>query len=114
MSASVSRPALRAHQLGRLWWLPARGRGNGLDDTAWTQIADVRADHVGPLLEAFRLRRVPAYAATSPRPGLRHSHRASADPTCRIWVGASAYGRAEEALLVILPSLRGGRRDAGC
>jgi hypothetical protein len=111
MPASVSRPALRAHQLSRLWWLPAGGHGNGLDDTAWTQIADVAAADVGPLLAAFRARRVPAYAA-SPRARTRRGHRPSSEPTCRIWVGASAYGRAEQALLVILPSLRGSARNA--
>jgi hypothetical protein len=113
MLASVSRPALRAQQLNRLWWLPSHGRGNGLDDTAWTQIADVSADEVGPLLAAFRARHVPAYAARPPRAPMRRTRRASAEPACRIWVGASAYGRAEQALLVILPGLRGGARDAG-
>jgi hypothetical protein len=113
MPASVSRPVLRAHQLSRLWWLPARGHGNGLDDTAWTQIADVAAADAGPLLAAFRARRVPAYAAASPRTRSRRGRRASAGPTCRVWVGSSSYGRAEQALLVILPSLRGSARDAG-
>jgi len=113
MPASVSRPALRAQQFGRLWWLPANGRGNGLDDSAWAQIADVTAGDVKPLLAAFRARRVPAYAAASPRARMRRGRRAAAEPTWRIWVGASAYGRAEQALLVALPSLRGGAHDAG-
>jgi hypothetical protein len=113
MLASVSRPALRGLQLTRLWWLPAHGHGNGLDDTAWTQIAEVNAGDVGPLLAAFRSRSVPAYAATSPLARIRRGRRSSAEPTWRIWVGASAYGRAEQTLLVMLPSLRGGGRDAG-
>ncbi|MGH3404167.1 MAG: hypothetical protein ACRDRJ_16930 [Streptosporangiaceae bacterium] len=113
MLASVSRPVLRAQQLSRLWWLPARGRGNGLDDGAWTQIAEVSADDVGPLLTAFRARSVPAYAAPPSGAWVRRGRRASAEPTWRVWVGASAYGRAEQALLVMLPTLRRGGRDAG-
>ncbi len=35
MTAPISRPAEQAARPGRLWWLPAGGYGNGLDDDAW-------------------------------------------------------------------------------
>jgi hypothetical protein len=113
MPGSVSRPVLRAHDLGQLWWLPSGGCGNGLGDTAWAEIAAVRADTVTPLLAAFRARGVAAYAQRSPRGWIRRCRRQSAEPPCRVWVGASSYGRAEQALLVILPRLAGSAPDAG-
>lgn len=119
MPASISRPPGQAAQLrlgqagplGRLWWLPANGRGNGLDDAAWAQIIEVGADAVAPLLAAFRARGIPAYAAPAPRSARRRGLRAPAGPRCWLWAGVSAYGRAEQALLALLADTR--RGDAG-
>jgi hypothetical protein len=126
VSAPVSRPLAQPRGLGRLWWLPANGEGNGLDDGAWAPIADVSAALVAPLLAAFRAVGVPAYAApagrplTRPAPTRRPRHRTRASrsqvgqPQRRalaaeiyhIWVGTSAYGRAEEVLRIALPRLQ--------
>jgi hypothetical protein len=87
--------------VGRLWWLPAHGHGNGLDDQAWAPVLDVDASIMGPLLEALRAAGVPAYAATD-----RPSQSMQGDwPTYRIWVGTSAYGRAEDTLITVMPAL---------
>jgi hypothetical protein len=112
MPASVSRPLRRPGQLGRLWWLPANGQGNGLDDAAWAPLIDVTVTAVQPLLAALRTAGVPAYAAPAPRVPSRPGLRAPAGAGFRLWVGTSAYGRAEQALLTLLPNLRGGDSDA--
>lgn len=105
-SASYLHPELA--RFGRPWWLPPNGHGNGLDDSAWAPLADVRAAMVDPLLAEFRAAGVPAYAAPAPT-GLRSPATAlpTADrrETYRIWVGSSAHSRAEETLRTALPAL---------
>ena len=108
MSASASRPLHQPEQFGRLWWLPSRGTGNGLCDTGWAPIADIDARIVTPLLAELRAAGVPAHTApVSGRASRRQRARAklSHQPRCRLWVGTSAYGRAEEVLRVRLPVL---------
>ena len=104
MSASISRPASVPQQLGRLWWLPPGGRGNGIDDDAWAPILDVARDIVTPLLAALGAAGVPAYAAGATSTAAARGRSATA-PRWRLWVGTSAYGRAEETLIAVLPSL---------
>jgi len=82
MAASAQRSVDNPQSFGRLWWLPSRGRGNGLDDASWAPIADVDASIVTPL------RRQPA-----------------GRPRYRLWVGTSAYSQAEDLLRVRLPVL---------
>jgi hypothetical protein len=104
MPAPVSRP-VRTHQHGTLWWLPSGGQGNGLGDAAWAPVLDVPAGIVAPLLAAFSAARVPAYAA-QPDPFSRCiDRRVGARRGWRIWVGTSAYGRAEDVLLSVMPAL---------
>jgi len=103
MSASLSRPAAHRQGLGRLWWLPPGGLGNGLDDDGWAPILELAGDQVAPVLAALRAAGVPAYAA-GVRPGaLRGQHK--------LWVGTSAYGRAEQTLITVLASLSGRAAD---
>jgi hypothetical protein len=103
MWASISRPAVQ-RQFGRLWWLPPGGLGNGIDDHAWAPILEVAGDLVAPLLAALRAAGVPAYAAAV-RPGALSARH-------NLWVGTSAYGRAEQTLIAALPSLTDGRSDS--
>jgi hypothetical protein len=103
MSASISRPAVQ-QQFGRLWWLPPGGLGNGIDDHAWAPILEVAGDLVAPLLTALRAAGVPAHAGAV-RPGAVPARH-------KLWVGTSAYGRAEETLIAALPALTGGRSDS--
>jgi hypothetical protein len=92
MPASIARPVAQPQRFGRLWWLPSGGIGNGIDDDAWAPILDVTTDLVAPLLAALREAGVPGYAA----------RRRGAEPGYQLWVGSSAHGRAEEALMKAL------------
>jgi len=109
MSASISKPATVPQRFGRLWWLPSGGLGNGLDDDAWAPILEVDGDVVAPLLAALGAAGVPAYAAVPTASGAA-GHRGG-PPGCRLWVGTSAYGRAEETLIAVLPALTGRQAD---
>jgi hypothetical protein len=101
MTAQVSRPAAQLGRFGRLWWLPPGGRGNGLDDQAWAPVLQVRGQIVPQLLSALREAAVPAYAA-----GVRQPRDRGGQPeSYQLWVGASAYGRAESVLLAVMPRL---------
>ena len=105
MPASISRPMQRPQRFGRLWWLPPGGQDNGIDDHAWAPVLEVDADLVVPLLEAFREAGVPAYAARTQAALSRRATPAEAARCYRIWVGTSAYGRAEETLIAVMRSL---------
>lgn len=109
MTPSVSR-SLHARRCESLWWLPSGGHGNGLRDAGWAPVLEVPAGIVGPLLEAFRSAGVPAYASPAHTVATRLAHRESA-LACRLWVGTSAYGRAEDVLLTVMPALMPPRRD---
>jgi hypothetical protein len=63
MTASVSRPAEQTGRWGRLWWLPAGGYGNGLDDDAWVPVLEVSERVVPTVLGVLGEAGVPAYAA---------------------------------------------------
>jgi hypothetical protein len=105
MSASVVRSVEELGRFGRLCWLPAGGRGNGLDDDAWAPVLEISAAAVPSVLAALGSASVPAYAAPCGSAGPRCSGRAGEPATCRLWVGTSAYGRAEAVLLAIMPHL---------
>jgi hypothetical protein len=111
MSASVSRPVAQPQRFGTLWWLPSGGISNGIADDAWAPILDVSADLVTPLLTALREAGVPGYAAAVARHNAPRG-RAATQPRCRLWVGSSAHGRAEETLIKALGRLRRGGRTA--
>ena len=103
MVASVSRPAEQMSRYGRLWWLPASGRGNGLDDHAWAPALELSEQVVPVVLSALRDAGVPAYAARMH--AARRQRRMREPGTWQLWVGTSAYGRAEEAVVVLMPGL---------
>ncbi len=111
MTAAVSRPAALLGRFGRLWWLPAVGYGNGLDDQAWAPALQVSRQVVPQLLSALQEAAVPAYAAR-----VRETRDHGRQPgSYQLWVGASAYGRAEAVLLAVMPRLSreaAGRADA--
>jgi hypothetical protein len=77
------------------FWLPPGGVDNGLWSASWAAILDAPDEHSAALLLVeLKDAGVPAYAAAL--------HRPVTD--VRIWVGCDAYGRAETALLHILPN----------
>lgn len=114
MTASVTRSAEHLRRSGRLWWLPAGGPGNGLDDDSWAPLLEVKAGAVELLLEAFRIAGVPAHAALA-HPTTRRL--AASTPAAwwdyRVWAGASAYGRAEATVLAVMPALSARLRERG-
>lgn len=105
MPASVSRPAEQSARPGRLWWLPADGYGNGLDDDAWVPVLEVSEQIVPDVLHAFASAGVPGYAAPARPPGYRLRDRSRRPEAYRLWVGASAHGRAETVLVAVMPRL---------
>jgi hypothetical protein len=105
MSASVSRPIPEAGRPGRLWWLPPGGHGNGLDDEAWAPVLEVSERIVPALLARLREAGVPAYAAPARSGAARLRDRTGRPKSYRLWVGASAHGAAENALVVVMPYL---------
>jgi hypothetical protein len=108
MPGSISRP-VDARKLGRLYWLPPGGQGNGLDDDAWALLVEVTGEMVQPVLTALRDARVPGYAAAAGPGQSRRARRPGRKPAplYRVWVGTSAYGRAQDTLIALLPSLTG-------
>jgi hypothetical protein len=105
MKAPVSRPADCALRQGRLWWLPADGLGNGLDDDAWAPVLEVSPQIMAALLWVLRQAGVPAYAAPARSVGARLRDDTRWPAGYQLWVGASAYGEAEKALLTAMPYL---------
>lgn len=112
MTASVTRRAEQpAWQFARLWWLPAGGHGNGLDDSSWVPALEVSEQIVPQVLRVLRDTGVPGYAAPAELTASRLRDGSGQAAGWRLWVGASGYGRAEAALLAAMPSLR--REAAG-
>jgi len=106
MAASVTRPVeLHAGKFARLWWLPADGYGNGLEDTSWVPVLEISERIVPRLLGALRDAGVPGYAASARLATGRLVAPPGHPVSWRLWVGASAYGRAESVLLAAMPSL---------
>jgi len=89
---------------GPLWWLPRGGQGNGLDDDAWAPILEISQAAIPAVLVELQVASVPAYAAPADLAG-RSPHRTSERLGWKLWVGASAYGRAEAVLLAVMPHL---------
>jgi hypothetical protein len=105
MTAPISRPAEQPARPGRLWWLPPGGYGNGLDDAAWAPVLEISEQIVPDVLSALANAGVPGYAAPAYPLGYRLRDRSRRPETYRLWVGASAHGRAEEVLVAVMPRL---------
>jgi hypothetical protein len=106
MTAAVTRAVqLRAGQLARICWLPSGGAGNGLDDDSWVPVLEVSERIVPQVLGVLREAGVPGYAAPAERAAGRLGNGSRRIASWRLWVGASGYGRAETALLAVMPSL---------
>ncbi|MGH3171439.1 MAG: hypothetical protein ACRDN0_36960 [Trebonia sp.] len=110
MTAPVSKPATRYGGFGRLWWLPSGGIGNGLDDESWVPILEISGRIVTEVLAALCRAGAPAYAAPARPAARRLRDRSGRPPGYQLWVGGSAYGEAESALIALMPSLAA--RDA--
>lgn len=93
----------------RLWWLPAGGIGNGLDDASWVSVVDLDGEEAArQVLSKMSAAAVPAYAASPSRlESIRSQPGRPADirVPVRIWVGANRFGAARNVLLEMLPRL---------
>jgi len=106
MAAPVTRPVEQhAGNFARLWWLPAGGYGNGLDDSSWVPVLEISERIVPGVLRALRDGGVPGYAAPARLAAGRLRTRSRQPAGWQLWVGASGYGRAESVLLAAMPSL---------
>ena len=113
MITAVSRPAEQTAHGARLQWLPAGGYGNGLDDDMWAPVLEISAQVVAPLLRSLAEARVPAYAAPARSGSARLREHSQQPESYQLWVGASAYGQAEAALVKIMPGLAGAAAQQG-
>jgi hypothetical protein len=105
MAASVSRPAEQTGRWWRLSWLPSGGYGNGLDDGGWVPVLQVSEQVVPAVLSLISEAAVPAYAAPAHSGASRLKDRSRRPEAYQLWVGASAYGRAEMTLMKVMPYL---------
>jgi hypothetical protein len=105
MSAPVSIPGEHIGQRGRIRRLPSAGSGNGLDDMAWAPVLEVSPGIVPALLSCLREAGVPAFAAPARPVAARLRDDLGRPGAFRLWVGASAYGTAEAALMDVMPRL---------
>jgi hypothetical protein len=105
MAASVSRPAEQTGRWGRLWWLPSGGYGNGLEDEAWAPVLEVSERVVPAVLSLLSEAGAPAYVARAHSGASRLGDRTRRPEGYQLWVGTSAYGRAEMALMKVIPYL---------
>jgi hypothetical protein len=106
MAARVTRRVQQpAGQFARLWWLPAGGYGNGLNDNSWVPVLEISEQIVPQVLRVLRDAGVPGYAAPARLAASRLRDRSERPTGWGLWVGASGYGRAEAALLAAMPSL---------
>ncbi|MGI8869436.1 MAG: hypothetical protein ACR2F6_11445 [Mycobacteriales bacterium] len=88
---------MHTSRLGRPFWLPPWGVGNGLPATGWAPIADVPERLEKPLLRALRTAQVAACAANV-RSG-----------TVQFWVDSLRYATAEDIVRRVM--IRGSVRS---
>ena len=98
MTAPVSRPIAHSGRFDRLWWLPGGGHGNGLDDESWAPVLEVSRRIMPRRCSAYSGRPCVSRLAQAPA-GSAHTRRREVKgrpESYQLWVGASAYGEAEE------------------
>lgn len=101
MSAPYSSSYGHYGRLGRAYWLPPGGIGNGLDAPAWVPLLDVEIDEMIVLLHALRDAGIAGYAAQVDKTGRRVPAS-----IFRIWVDTWAHARAEDVVARTMPRFR--------
>lgn len=99
MSASEEQPISASDliSLGRPYWLPPVGYGNGLDALFWAQLARVPHAVADALLRAFAQRGIPAWVA----PVDRH-HPESGEALYDVWTATIELDAAEDVVMTIM------------
>ena len=109
MSVAADHTIVEVNHEALPFWLPG-GRDNGLPDQAWVPIIDVNSEVAADvILLELKDAGVPGYTARVRQPRKHDLRRGHTDATrMRIWVGCSAYGRAEGTITRILRRLAQG------
>ncbi len=107
MAGAAHHTLVDLNDRGMPFWLPPGGRDNGVADHAWAPIIDVNSEDAADLiLLELKDAGVPGYTARMRQPRKQDLRRGHTDAIrMRIWVGCSAYGRAEDTLMRIVPKL---------
>lgn len=97
MVASPSSSWHRFRGMGRAYWLPPGGIGNGLNAQTWAVLVDADATILILLLDTLREADIPAHAVRLDLLGRRW-------PTSmfRIWVDTWTHARAEDVVREVL------------
>lgn len=98
MTAPRSRPAEHSAHLDRLW-VPARCCGNGWKTPRWAPVLEVREQIVPDVLRTLAMS---GHASPAHPLGYRLPDRSRRPGIYRLWVGASAHGRAERVLVAVM------------
>ncbi|HWU46097.1 MAG TPA: hypothetical protein VN133_05005 [Humibacter sp.] len=96
--------------MGRPYWLPPIGRGNGLDARFWSQIAQVPQAMTGPLLSNLRAGGIPGWVSAVHPFGEPHPD----DPELPydVWIATSNFDSGEEVVMRYLNSVGDATRSS--
>jgi hypothetical protein len=97
MAASPSSSWRRFEAMGRAYWLPPGGIGNGLEARTWAVLVDADASILVLLLDTLREAGIPAHAVRLDPLGRRAPASAF-----RIWVDTWTHARAEDVVREVL------------
>lgn len=87
---------------GPMFWLPPGGFDNGIDASAWAELADLPEGEVAEVLFGLQEAGIAAYVAI----GQQARRGAGSGPVrYRLWVDTLRYRRAEDLLMDILATL---------
>ena len=103
MSASEERPISASDliSLGRPYWLPPVGYGNGMDALFWTQLARLPHADADLLLHALAEQRLPGWIA----PVDRH-HPESDEALYDVWTATTDIDTAEDIVMTLMNAAR--------
>lgn len=90
-------PAERLISLGRAYWLPPVGYGNGIDALFWAQLAREPHPVADLLLRALESRGIPGWVA----PVDRH-HPESGDALYDVWTATVDIDAAEDTVMAVM------------
>ena len=88
-------------QLGRPYWLPPYGHGNGLDALFWVCIAEIPRSVVSVVLDALRALDIPGWVAPTTAPYKTHGVE-DGTAAYRLWVATIQFDSAEDVLMRVL------------
>jgi len=112
MSSANEQPiaAPDAISMGRPYWLPPAGRGNGLDARFWSQIAQVPQAMADPLLLSLRDAGIPGWASAVHPFGQPHPD----DPEAPydVWIATERHDAGEEVVMRYLNSVADAARSS--